>query len=63
VLGKLLERKLLDKMKEAKLQWVQQPSEINGDNLNHIRLEVSGNFGNKKREYQRTKLTSLQRTV
>jgi hypothetical protein len=30
---------LLDKRKQAKLQWLQDPSEINGDNLNHIRCE------------------------
>jgi hypothetical protein len=26
--------KLLDQRKQAKLQWLQDPSEINGDNLN-----------------------------
>jgi hypothetical protein len=28
--------KLLDQMKHAKLQWLQDPSEINGDNLNNV---------------------------
>jgi hypothetical protein len=28
--------KLLDQRKEAKLQWLQDPSEINGDNLNNV---------------------------
>jgi hypothetical protein len=29
--------KLLDQRKQAKLQWLQDPSEINGDNLNNVR--------------------------
>jgi hypothetical protein len=28
--------KLLDQKKQAKLQWIQNPSEINGDNLNNV---------------------------
>jgi hypothetical protein len=28
--------KLLDQRKQAKLQWLQDPSRINGDNLNSI---------------------------
>jgi hypothetical protein len=43
--------KLLDQRKQAKLQWLQDPSEINGDNLNNVRLEASRHFRNKKREY------------
>jgi hypothetical protein len=31
---------LLDKRKQAKLQWLQDPSEINGDNLNSIYLRI-----------------------
>jgi hypothetical protein len=33
--------KLLDQRKEAKLQWLQDPSEINGDNMNNVRREAS----------------------
>jgi hypothetical protein len=33
------------------LQWLQDPSEINGDNLKIIRSEASRYFRNKKREY------------
>jgi hypothetical protein len=33
----------------AKLQWLQDPSKINGANLNNIRCEASRHFGNKKR--------------
>jgi hypothetical protein len=43
--------KLLDQRKQAKLQWLQDPSEINGDNLNNIRRETSSPFRNKKRKY------------
>jgi hypothetical protein len=43
--------KLLDQRKQAKLQWLQDPSEINGDNLNNMICEASRHFRNKKREY------------
>jgi hypothetical protein len=52
-----------DQRKQAKLQWLQDPSEINGDNLNNVRRESSTYFRNKKREYLKRKLMSLQRTV
>jgi hypothetical protein len=42
--------KLLDQRKEAKLQWLQDPSEINGNNLNNVRCEASIYFRNKMRE-------------
>jgi hypothetical protein len=44
--------KLLDQRKQAKLQWLQDPSEIDGDNLNIVRGEASRHFRDKKREYQ-----------
>jgi hypothetical protein len=31
-----LRSKLLDQRKQAKLQWLQDPSEINEDNLNNV---------------------------
>jgi hypothetical protein len=37
--------KLLDKRKQTELQWLQDPSEINGDNLNKTSREI---FRNKK---------------
>jgi hypothetical protein len=52
--------KLLDQRKQAKLQWLQDPSEINGDNLNNVRHEASRHFGNKK---EGKFLTSLQWTA
>jgi hypothetical protein len=36
--------KPLDQIKQATLQWLQDPSQINGDNLKNIRHENSGHF-------------------
>jgi hypothetical protein len=41
---------LLDQRKQAKLQWLHDPSEINGENLNNIRHESTTYFRDKKRE-------------
>jgi hypothetical protein len=38
---------LLDQRKQAKLQWLQDPSEVNGDNLNNIRRKTSTHFRKK----------------
>jgi hypothetical protein len=48
--------KLVDQRKQAKLQWLQDPSKINGDNLNNVRHEASKYFRNKKREYLKAKI-------
>jgi hypothetical protein len=40
--------KLLDQRIQDNLQWLQGPSEINGDNLNNIRRETSRHFRNKR---------------
>jgi hypothetical protein len=50
---------LLDRRKQAKLQWLQDPSEISGDNLSNIRRETSRHFRNKKREYMKDKIDEL----
>jgi uncharacterized protein YaaR (DUF327 family) len=42
---------LSDQRIEAKLQWLQDQSETNGDNLKNVRREASRHFRNKKREY------------
>ncbi|PNF20380.1 hypothetical protein B7P43_G10237 [Cryptotermes secundus] len=52
---------LLDQRRQAKLQWLQDPSELNGDNLNNIRRETHRHFRNKKREYLKTKIDELAR--
>jgi hypothetical protein len=41
------------------LQWLQYPSEINGDNLNNVRRETSRHFRNKKGEYLKDKINEL----
>jgi 50S ribosomal subunit-associated GTPase HflX len=41
--------KLPDQRKHAKLQWLQDPSEINEDNLSNIRCYASRHFRNKKK--------------
>jgi hypothetical protein len=51
--------KLLDERKGAKLQWLQDPNEVNGDNLNNVRREASRHFRNKKREYLKDKINEL----
>jgi hypothetical protein len=51
--------KLIDQRKQAKLQWLQDPSEINGDNPNNIRRETSRHFRNEKREYLKDKIDEL----
>jgi hypothetical protein len=50
--------KFLDQRKQAKLLWLQNPSEINGDNLNNI--ITSRHFRIKKREYLKHKIDELQ---
>jgi hypothetical protein len=50
---------LLDQKKQAKLQCLQDPNDINGDNLNNVMLEASRYFGNKKREYLKDKINEL----
>jgi len=37
---------------QAKMQWVQDPSQSNVDNLNNVRPEGSEHFRNRKMEYQ-----------
>ena len=39
--------KLVDQKKRAKLQWLQDPSQINADNLNNVKHEASRYFRNK----------------
>jgi uncharacterized protein YaaR (DUF327 family) len=50
---------LLDQRKQAKLQWLQDKSKTDGDNLNNIRREVSRHFRNKKKEYLKDKINEV----
>jgi hypothetical protein len=38
---------------------LQDPSEINGDNLNNVRREPSRHFRNKKMEYRKDKINDI----
>jgi hypothetical protein len=51
--------KLLDKRKQAKLQWLQDASEINGNNLNNERRKASRHFRNKKKQYMNDRINEL----
>jgi hypothetical protein len=50
---------LVDQRKQAKLQWLQDPSGINGDNQKIARHEANRYFRNKKREYLKDKINEL----
>jgi hypothetical protein len=50
---------LLDQKKQAKSQWLRDPSEVNGDNLRNVRREASRYFRNKKRECLKDKINEL----
>jgi hypothetical protein len=50
---------LLAKRKEAKVQWLQGPSQINGDNVNNRKREASRHFRNEKMEYLRDKTNEI----
>jgi hypothetical protein len=52
--------KLIDQQKQVKLQWLQNPSQINGDKLQNLRCETSRTFRNKKREYLKGKINELE---
>jgi hypothetical protein len=45
-------------MKQAKSQWLQDPSEINGDNLKNVRCD-SRCFRNEKRESLKEKINAV----
>jgi hypothetical protein len=49
--------RLLDQRKQAKLQWLQNPREINGNNLNNVRRKARRHFTNKKREYLKNEIS------
>jgi hypothetical protein len=51
--------KSLNHRTQAKLQCLQDPSEVNGDKLNNIRRETSRHFRSKKNEYLKDKSNEL----
>jgi len=42
------------------MQWIQDPSRRNVDNLNNIRRDASRHFRNKKKAYMKVKLKELE---
>jgi hypothetical protein len=52
--------KLIDQRKQAKLQWLQNPDQINRDILQNVRRETSRIFRNKKREHMKGKINELE---
>jgi hypothetical protein len=38
----------LNRRKQAKMQWIQDPSRSNADNLNNVRRDASRNFRKKE---------------
>jgi hypothetical protein len=51
---------LVDQTKRAKLQWLQDPSEANEDNLSDVMREALRHFRKKKREYLKDKINALE---
>jgi len=51
---------LLDQRKQAKIQWIQDPSRSNVDNLNNVRRDTSRHFRNKKKAYLKAKIEELE---
>ena len=50
----------LNQRKQAKMQWIQDSSRSNVDNLNNIRGDVSRHFTNKKKAYFKVKIEELE---
>jgi len=42
------------------MQWVQDPSQSNIDNLNIVRCEASRHLRNKKKDYLKAKIENLE---
>jgi len=49
-----------DQRKQAKMQWTQDSSQSNVDNLNNVRREVSRHFRNKAKACMRAKIEGLE---
>jgi hypothetical protein len=51
---------LVDRRKQAKLQWLQVACEENEDNSSNVRWEASRHYRNKKREYLKNKINQFE---
>jgi hypothetical protein len=52
--------KLIEQQKQAKLQWLQNLSQVNGDNQKNLRHETSRTFWKKKSECVKGKINELE---
>jgi len=50
----------LDQRKQVKMQWLQDPSRSNVDNLNNVRRDANRHFRNKKKAYLKAKIEELE---
>jgi hypothetical protein len=51
---------LVHQRKQAKIQWLQNSSEVNEDNLSNVQQQASRHIKNKKREYLKDKINELE---
>jgi hypothetical protein len=51
---------ILDQRKQAKMQWIQDSSQSNVDNMNNVRRDASRHFRNKKKAYLKAKIEELE---
>jgi hypothetical protein len=50
----------LDQRKQAQMQWIQDPSRSNVDNMNNVRRYAKRHFRNKKKAYLKAKIEELE---
>ena len=50
----------LDQRKQAKMQWLQDPSQSSIDNINNIRREARRHFKNKMKAYLQSKIEEIE---
>jgi hypothetical protein len=52
--------RFLDQRKQAKIQWMQDRSQSNIDNLNNVRRDAGSHFRNKKKAYLKAKIEEIE---
>jgi len=50
----------LDQRKQAKMQWIHDPSQSNVDNWNNVRCDARRHSRNKKKAYMKAKIEELE---
>jgi hypothetical protein len=51
---------ILDQRKQAKMRWIQNPSQIMVDNMNNLRCDASRHFRDEKKAYLKAKIEELE---